>query len=201
MRLWVGDAAWFEPDGFPLRSRPAVSFSIRAISWPDVGHRCDGSSRGCFAENGELAARWKTWLAVALVFYGAILLLYAHHWVADFQFAAAVLAHRLRAGLRAVQRGDRPSGAGPLPPLCETQLRLLHDAMQPSAYGIFLTHYISSSGSIPTGRPSSNSRSCTSATPKANWATVILLEAAPTVEAWILMFDRHKPTVARMRTR
>jgi len=41
---------------------------------------------GLLAANGELAKRWPVWLAFALMFYLAILVLvYAHHnWVADF---------------------------------------------------------------------------------------------------------------------
>ena len=96
------------------------------------------------AENGELAKRWAVWLAFALVFYGAILLLvYAHHnWVADFNVAAAVVAGRLWPRLCDVQRGDGVHGAGAsCCALPRSRLRLL-DAMQPSAYGIYLLHYM-----------------------------------------------------------
>jgi surface polysaccharide O-acyltransferase-like enzyme len=94
-------------------------------------------------ENGEIAKRWFIWLAFAVLFYAAILLLvYAHHnWIADFaspplpwktayglafaMFSAAMAFTVLATSLR----------------LAQTSLRLL-DAMQPSAYGIYLLHYV-----------------------------------------------------------
>ena len=98
---------------------------------------------GILAENGEIAKRWLIWLAFAVLFYVAILLLvYAHHnWIANFaspplpwkmaygmafaMFSAAMAFTVLAASLR----------------LAQTRLRLL-DAMQPSAYGIYLLHYV-----------------------------------------------------------
>src|SRR6185312_11132193 len=104
-------------------------------------------------ENGELAARWKTWLAVALAFYGLILFLVyvhhnwiaavnsRHHWIADFNSpplswrAAYGLAFALFSGAMAFAEPSFFLRSAKLP------MRLL-DAMRPSAYGIFLTHYI-----------------------------------------------------------
>ena len=90
-----------------------------------------------------MAKRWPVWLAFALLFYSAILLLvYAHHnWIADFDspplpwravyglafalFSVAMAFTVLAVSLR----------------LASTSMGLL-DAMRPSAYGIFITHYI-----------------------------------------------------------
>jgi surface polysaccharide O-acyltransferase-like enzyme len=98
---------------------------------------------GILAENGELAARWNIWLAVALVFYGAILLLvYAHHnWIVNFD--APPLWWRTAYGLAfALFSGAMAFGEpGTFLRFAKTPLRLL-DAMRPSAYGIFLVHYI-----------------------------------------------------------
>lgn len=98
---------------------------------------------GVFSETGGVVKRWPFWLAFAVLFYGVILLLvYAHHnWVdsvsnpplawevayglAFASFSAAMAFTVLTISVR----------------LTHSSLRLL-DVMQPSAYGIFLVHYI-----------------------------------------------------------
>ena len=57
-----------------------------AISSPASASASSACAPALLAENGEIAKRWPVWLAFALLFYGAILLLvYAHHnWIADF---------------------------------------------------------------------------------------------------------------------
>jgi surface polysaccharide O-acyltransferase-like enzyme len=143
MRLWVGDAAWLEPGGYPLPIQTSRILLYLGYFLVGVGIGAMDIRSGIFAENGELASRWKIWLAVALVFYGAILLLvYAHHnWVADFNSpplwwrVAYGLAFALFSGAMAFAE------PGAFLRFAKTPLRLL-DAMRPSAYGIFLVHYI-----------------------------------------------------------
>jgi len=143
MRLWVGDAAWFEPYGFPLPIQTSRILLYSGYFFLGVGIGATDLKAGLFAQNGELAARWKIWLGFAALFYGAILLLvYAHHnWVADFNspplswsigyglafalFSAAMTTAEISTFLRFAQ----------------SRLALL-DAMKPQAYGIFLVHYI-----------------------------------------------------------
>ena len=86
MRLYFGDAAWFELDGFPLPIQTSRVFLYLGYFLVGVGIGATDLRSGVFAENGEFAARWKIWLAIALAFYGMILLMvYAHHnWVANF---------------------------------------------------------------------------------------------------------------------
>jgi surface polysaccharide O-acyltransferase-like enzyme len=144
MRLYFGDAAWYELDNkYPLPIQTSRIFLYSGYFLVGV---CIGATDlrfGIFAENGELAARWKIWLAVALVFYGAILLLvYAHHnWVADFN--APPLSWRVAYGLAFALFSGAMAFAEPAFFLrfARLPLRLL-DAMRPNAYGIFLTHYI-----------------------------------------------------------
>ncbi len=146
MHLWVGDAAWFEPDGFPLPIQTSRIFLYFGYFLIGVGIGAMDLRSGIFAENGELAARWKIWLALALVFYGAILfLVYVHHnwvnfnapplwWRAGYGLAFALFSGAMafvEPGL--FLRFSKNVGSAPL--------RLL-DAMRPSAYGIFLLHYI-----------------------------------------------------------
>jgi hypothetical protein len=143
MRLWVGDAAWLEPGGYPLPIQTSRIFLYLGYFLVGVGIGAMDLRSGIFAENGELAARWNIWLAVALVFYGAILILvYAHHnWVANFD--SPPLWWRVGYGLAFALFSGAMAFAEPGAFLrfAKTPLRLL-DAMRPSAYGIFLVHYI-----------------------------------------------------------
>jgi peptidoglycan/LPS O-acetylase OafA/YrhL len=83
------------------------------------------------------------WLAFAAAFYGAMLLLvYAHHnWVADFN--APPLWWRAAYGIAFALFSAAMAFAEPAFFLrfAKAGLRVL-DAMRPSAYGIFLVHYI-----------------------------------------------------------
>jgi surface polysaccharide O-acyltransferase-like enzyme len=144
MRLYFGDAAWYELDGkYPLPIQTSRIFLYSGYFLVGVGIGATDLRSGIFAENGELAARWKIWLGVALVFYGAILLLvYAHHnWVADFN--APPLSWRVAYGLAFALFSGAMAFAEPglFLRFAKAPLRLL-DAMRPNAYGIFLTHYI-----------------------------------------------------------
>jgi peptidoglycan/LPS O-acetylase OafA/YrhL len=143
MHLAFGDGAWFEPGHYPLPIQTSRILLYTAYFSAGVGIGVIGLRPGLLAEDGELVKRWPVWLGFSALFYGAILLLvYAHHnWVADFKspplwwktayglafamFSAAMAFTVLATSLR----------------LARSSLRLL-DAMQPSAYGIFLLHYI-----------------------------------------------------------
>jgi peptidoglycan/LPS O-acetylase OafA/YrhL len=143
MRLKFGDAAWLEPGGYPLPIQTSRILLYAGYFFLGVGIGATDLKAGLFALNGEMAARWKVWLAFAALFYGAILLLvYAHHnWVTDFNsppwswrigyalafalFSAAMTTAEISIFVRFAQ----------------SRLAFL-DAMRPSAYGIFLVHYI-----------------------------------------------------------
>lgn len=143
MHLGFGDVSWLEFGHFPLPIQTSRILLYAAYFLTGVGAGKVGLSAGLLDENGGLAARWRVWLSFALLFYAAILVLvYAHHnWIADFDtpplvwrtgygvaFAAfsaamtfAVLAFFLR------------SAHSPFSPI---------DALQPSAYAIYLLHYV-----------------------------------------------------------
>ena len=143
MHLEFGDTSWLEWGRFPLPIQTSRILLYLAYFFAGVGVGAMNLRGGLLAANGELAKRWPIWLAFALVFYLAILVLvYAHHnWVADFDsppllwkvsyglaFAAysAAMAFMVSAFfLRSAESGWR-----------------LLDALRPSAYGIFLLHYI-----------------------------------------------------------
>jgi hypothetical protein len=144
MRLYFGDAAWYELDNYyPLPIQTSRIFLYSGYFLVGVGIGAADLRSGIFAENGELAARWKIWLGVALAFYGAILfLVYAHHnWIADFN--APPLSWRVAYGLAFALFSGAMAFAEPsfFLRFAKAPLRLL-DAMRPNAYGIYLTHYI-----------------------------------------------------------
>src|SRR6201995_4675499 len=144
MRLYFGDAAWYELDNkYPLPIQTSRIFLYSGYFLGGVACGATDLRSGIFAENGELAARWKIWLGVALAFYGAILLLvYAHHnWVADFN--APPLSWRVAYGLAFALFSGAMAFAEPgfFLRFAKAPLLLL-DAMRPNAYGIYLTHYI-----------------------------------------------------------
>jgi surface polysaccharide O-acyltransferase-like enzyme len=144
MRLYFGDAAWYELDNkYPLPIQTSRIFLYSGYFLVGVGIGATDLRSGIFAENGELAARWKIWLGIALVFYGVILLLvYAHHnWITNFD--APPLSWRVAYGLAFALFCGAMAFAEPafFLKFARLPLRLL-DAMRPNAYGIFLTHYI-----------------------------------------------------------
>src|ERR1700716_1199634 len=143
MHLEFGDISWLEWGRFPLPIQTSRILLYLAYFFAGVGVGAMSLRGGLLAANGELAKHWAIWLGFALVFYLAILaLVYAHHnWVADFDsppllwkvgyglaFAAysAAMASTVTAGF--LRSANSPCS--------------LLDAMQPSAYGIYLLHYI-----------------------------------------------------------
>ncbi len=143
MHLAFGDGSWFELGHYPFPIQSSRILLYPAYFFAGVGIGVISLRAGVLAENGEIAKRWPVWLAFAVLFYGVILLLvYVHHnWIVNFHspplwwktayglafamFSAAMAFTLLATSLR----------------LAQSSLRLL-DAMQPSAYGIFLLHYI-----------------------------------------------------------
>lgn len=143
MRLIFGDASWLEPGGYPLPIQTSRILLYAGYFLTGVGIGVVSLRAGILGEAGELAKRWPAWLAFALVFYGAILLLvYArYNWIADlhspplwwqtgYGLAFALFSAAMVFTLLSVSVSFRSTG-----------MRLL-DAMGPSAYGIYLTHYI-----------------------------------------------------------
>jgi surface polysaccharide O-acyltransferase-like enzyme len=143
MHLWFGDGAWFEPGHYPFPIQTSRILLYPAYFFTGVGIGVIGLRAGILAEDGEVAKRWGTWLTFAVLFFGLLLLLvFAHHnWIKNvaspalwwraaygtaFAIFSAVMAFTVLATSLRLSRAS---------------LWLL-DAMQPSAYGIFLFHYM-----------------------------------------------------------
>lgn len=143
MHLIFGDASWLEPGGYPLPIQTSRILLYSGYFLAGVGVGAMDLRAGLLAQNGELASRWKIWLCFALLFYGAILLLvYAHHnWVADFN--SPPLSWRAAYGLAFAMFSAAMTFTVPAFYLrfAKSSLRLL-DAVRPSAYGIYLVHYM-----------------------------------------------------------
>jgi surface polysaccharide O-acyltransferase-like enzyme len=143
MHLVFGDVSWLELGRFPLPIQTSRILLYTAYFFTGVGVGAVNLRAGLLAERGELAKRWPVWLAFALVFYVAILVVvYAHHnWVADFDsppllwkvsygLALATFSAAMTFLVSALFLRFAEFGRG------------LLDALQPSAYGVYLVHYV-----------------------------------------------------------
>jgi surface polysaccharide O-acyltransferase-like enzyme len=148
MHLAFGDGAWFEPGHYPFPIQTSRILLYPAYFFTGVGIGVISLRTGLLAEHGEIAKRWLLWLAFAMLFYGAILLLvYAHHnWIENF--ASPALWWRTAYGIAFAMFSAAMAFAVPATSLRLAKSRLwksslgLLDAMQPSAYGIYLLHYM-----------------------------------------------------------
>jgi hypothetical protein len=143
MRLIFGDSAWLVPGHYPLPIQTSRILLYAGYFFVGVGVGAVSLKAGVLAENGLLVRRWMVWLAFAAGSYGAILLMvYTHHnWLADFNspplwwHTAYVLAF---ATFSAAMTFTVPAV---FLRFARSSLWLL-DAMRPSAYGIYLLHFI-----------------------------------------------------------
>src|SRR6266404_4532938 len=79
MHLAFGDISWLEWNRFPLPIQTSRIMLYPAYFFAGVGVGAISLRASLLADNGELARRWPVWLAFALVFYIAILVVvYAH---------------------------------------------------------------------------------------------------------------------------
>jgi surface polysaccharide O-acyltransferase-like enzyme len=143
MHLAFGDSSWLELGRFPLPIQTSRILLYAGYFFTGVGIGAVSLRAGLLEEGGELAKRWPVWLAFALVFYGAILgLVYVHHnWVADFN--SPPLTWRLGYGLAFAMFSAATAFtvSAFFLRFAESGFSLL-DALQPSAYGVYLLHYI-----------------------------------------------------------
>jgi peptidoglycan/LPS O-acetylase OafA/YrhL len=143
MHLGFGDTDWLELGRFPLPIQTSRILLYTAYFLAGISVGAISLRSGLLAENGELARRWPVWSAFAFVFYIAILVLvYAHHnWLADFD--SPPLLWNVAYGLAFATFSAAMAFVVPAIFLrfAGSGWRLL-DALQPSAYGVYLLHYI-----------------------------------------------------------
>ena len=143
MHLAFGDVSWLELGRFPLPIQTSRILLYTAYFLVGVGVGAINLRAGLLADSGELAKRWPVWLAFAVAFYGAILVLvYAHHnWVADFDSPPLLwkVGYGLAFAMYSAAMAFTVSAV--FLRFAKFSWRLL-DALQPAAYGIYLLHYI-----------------------------------------------------------
>jgi surface polysaccharide O-acyltransferase-like enzyme len=143
MHLAFGDVTWLEWERFPLPIQTSRILLYAAYFLAGVGVGACNLRAGLLAVNGALARRWPVWLGLALACYVAILVaVYAHHnWVANFD--SPPLLWKLAYGLAFATYSAAMAFAAStiFVRFADARWGLL-DAMQPSAYGIYLLHYI-----------------------------------------------------------
>jgi surface polysaccharide O-acyltransferase-like enzyme len=143
MHLEFGDTSWLEWGRFPLPIQTSRILLYLTYFFAGVGVGAMSLRGGLLAANGELAKHWPIWLVFALVFYLAILVLvYAHHnWVADFDSPPLLWKVSYGLAFAAYSAAMAFMVSALFLRSAESGWRLL-DALRPSAYGIFLLHYI-----------------------------------------------------------
>jgi hypothetical protein len=142
MRLTFGDGAWLEPGGYPLPIQTSRILLYLGYFLFGIAVGATDLRAGLLAQNSEFASRWLVWWTFALLFYGGIVfLVYVHHnWV---DLNSPPLWWRAAYGVAFALFSAAMTFA--LPALC---LRFAGanwhwlDALRPSAYGVFLVHYI-----------------------------------------------------------
>jgi peptidoglycan/LPS O-acetylase OafA/YrhL len=143
MHLIFGDSSWLEPGHYPFPIQTSRILLYAGYFFTGVGVGAVSLRTGMLAGNGALARRWTVWLAFAFAFYGAILLLvYAHHnWLVDFN--SPPLWWRTAYGLAFAMFSAAMTFTVPAAFLrfARSSIWLL-DAMRPSAYGIYILHFI-----------------------------------------------------------
>ncbi|MBR1136317.1 acyltransferase family protein [Bradyrhizobium sp.] len=141
--LWFGDGVWFMPGHFPLPLQASRSLLYPVFFMAGVAMGAAGLTTGPFAAQGALVQRWPVWFGLSYGCYGLILFLaYAHHnWIADFD--SPPLWWRAAYGMAVASFCASMAFAVPTLFLRWRSVPLaLMDRMQPSAYGIYLLHFL-----------------------------------------------------------
>jgi surface polysaccharide O-acyltransferase-like enzyme len=142
LHLAFGDGSWLEPGHYPFPIQTSRILLYPAYFFTGIGIGMISLRAGLLAEDGELAKRWPVWLGFAAMFYAAILILvYAHHnWV---NFNSPPLSWKTAYGLAFSMYSAAMAFTVLAIYLRSAKFSLsLLDAIRPSAYGIYLVHYI-----------------------------------------------------------
>jgi surface polysaccharide O-acyltransferase-like enzyme len=143
MHLIFGDSSWLEPGHYPFPIQTSRILLYAGYFFTGVGVGAVGLRRGMLAENGALVKRWTIWLGFAFAFYGTILLLvYAHHnWLADFNSPPLWWHTAYGLAFAVFSAAMTFTVAAVFLRFARSSLWLL-DTVRPSAYGIYLLHFI-----------------------------------------------------------
>jgi surface polysaccharide O-acyltransferase-like enzyme len=143
MHLAFGDVSWLELGRFPLPIQTSRILLYTAYFLAGIGVGAVGLRAGLLAEDGELARRWLVWLGLAFVFYvGILVAVYAHHnWVTSFDSPPLIWKAAYGLAFASYSAAMAFTLSTIFVRFAASSWRLL-DTLQPSAYGIYLVHYI-----------------------------------------------------------
>jgi hypothetical protein len=143
MRLIFGDSAWLVPGHYPLPIQTSRILLYAGYFFAGVGVGTVSLKTGVLAEDGLLVKRWMVWLGLSIAFYGAILLLVYTHRSGLIDVDSPPLWWHIAYGLAFAMFSAAMTFTVPTIFLrfARSSFRLL-DAMRPSAYGIYLLHFI-----------------------------------------------------------
>jgi surface polysaccharide O-acyltransferase-like enzyme len=131
------------PGHYPLPIQTSRILLYAGYFFAGVGVGAASLEAGVLAQNGLLVRCWMVWLAFAVVSYGAILLVvYTHHnWLADFNSPPLWWHTAYGLAFAMFSAAMTFTVATVFLRFARSSLWLL-DAMRPSAYGIYLLHFV-----------------------------------------------------------
>jgi surface polysaccharide O-acyltransferase-like enzyme len=143
LRVTIGESDWWALGHYPIfiqtsRAPLYLGYFLAGLAVGAAGLRA-----GRLDEGGAIAQRWRTWLAIALAGYAAILLLVYIHRSGMIDLRAPPLWWHAAYGIVFALFTAAMTFAVPAFFLCfaKSTFRFL-DAMQKQAYGIYLVHFI-----------------------------------------------------------
>jgi hypothetical protein len=143
MRLVFGDSSWLTAGHYPLVIQTSRILLYAGYFFVGVAIGTVELRAGVLSQEGEFVRRWWLWLALALVAYAAIVFLVYVHRSGLIDLRSPPLWWHAAYGLAFAGFSAAMTFAVPAFFLrfASSSIRLL-DAMQPSAYGIYLLHFI-----------------------------------------------------------
>ena len=143
MRLVFADSSWLTAGHYPLVIQTSRVLLYSGYFFIGVAIGTMKLRAGVLSQYGALAQRWWQWFALALAFYAAIVLLVYVHRSGLVDLRSPPLWWHAAYGLVFAAFAAAMTFAVPACFLrfASSSIRLL-DAMRPSAYGIYLLHFI-----------------------------------------------------------
>jgi surface polysaccharide O-acyltransferase-like enzyme len=143
LRVSIGESHWSALGHYPIFIQTSRAPLYAGYFLAGVAVGAAGLRTGALQEGGPIAQRWRTWLAVALATYTAILLLVYVHRSGMIELRSPPLWWHTAYGIAFALFGAAMTFTVPAFFLyfAKTPFRFL-DAMQRQAYGIYLLHFI-----------------------------------------------------------
>jgi surface polysaccharide O-acyltransferase-like enzyme len=143
LRVTIGESHWSALGHYPLFIQTSRAPLYAGYFLVGVAVGAAGLRKGVLTADGAIVLHWRTWLAIALAGYAAILLLVTIHRSGVIDLREPPLWWHTAYGLAFVLFSSAMTLTVPAVFLhfARSSFRLL-DAMQKQAYGIYLVHFI-----------------------------------------------------------